>query len=93
MAARAGVLSWDDIERDIYDPQPGHNIVLHEFAHKLDGLDGVANGLPPLRRGMSVEKWAEDFSQAYEALRQQVAAGKPACIDSYAAPAPQNFSR
>lgn len=85
------VLSWDDIERDIYDPLPGHNVVLHEFAHKLDGLDGTANGLPPLRRGMSVEKWAEDFSQAYEALRQQVAAEKPACIDPYAATSPAEF--
>ncbi|CAH1385793.1 hypothetical protein NTGM5_160014 [Candidatus Nitrotoga sp. M5] len=43
------ILSWDDVERDIYHPQPGHNVVLHEFAHKLDGLNGVANGLPPLR--------------------------------------------
>ena len=68
------ILSWDDVERDTYHPQPGHNVVLHEFAHKLDGLNGVANGMPPLRRGMSRKRWAEDFSGAYDALCMQVAA-------------------
>ena len=85
------ILSWDDVERDTYHPQPGRNVVLHEFAHKLDGLNGVANGLPPLRRGMSLKRWAEDFSRAYDALRQQVAAGKSACINPYAATSPAEF--
>jgi len=56
------ILSWDDVERDTYHPQPGHNVVLHEFAHKLDGLNGVTNGMPPLRRGMNRKSWAGDFS-------------------------------
>lgn len=85
------ILSWDDVERDTYHPQPGHNVVLHEFAHKLDGLNGVANGLPPLRRGMSRKRWGEDFSGAYDALCQQVAAGKSAFINPYAATSPAEF--
>ena len=85
------ILSWDDVERDTYHPNPGRNVVLHEFAHKLDGLNGVANGLPPLRRGMSRKKWAEDFSAAYDALVSQVAAEKSACINPYAATSPAEF--
>ncbi len=85
------ILSWHDVERDTYHPQAGHNVVLHEFAHKLDGLNGVANGLPPLRRGMSRKRWAEDFSLAYDALRSQVAAGKSAWINPYAATNPAEF--
>lgn len=85
------ILSWDDVERDTYSPQPGRNVVLHEFAHKLDGLNGAANGLPPLRRGMSRRRWAEDFSAAYDALCLQVAAGKSACINPYAATSPAEF--
>jgi Mlc titration factor MtfA (ptsG expression regulator) len=85
------VLSWDDVERDSYHPRPGHNVVLHEFAHKLDGLNGVANGLPPLRRGMSRKRWGEDFSGAYDALCSQVAAGKSACINPYATTSPAEF--
>ena len=85
------ILSWGDVERDTYHSHPGRNIVLHEFAHKLDGLDGMANGLPPLRRGMSLKRWAEDFSRAYDVLRQQAAAGKSACINPYATTSPAEF--
>jgi len=85
------ILSWDDVERDTYHPQPGHNVVLHEFAHKLDGYNGAANGLPPLRRGMSRKRWAEDFSAAYDKLCLQVAAGETTFINPYAATSPAEF--
>jgi len=85
------VLSWDDVERDSYCRQSGHNVVLHEFAHKLDGLNGVTNGMPPLRRGMSRKRWSESLSGAYEKLSQQVAAGKSAFINPYAATSPAEF--
>jgi hypothetical protein len=85
------ILSWDDVERDTYYPQPGHNVVLHEFAHKLDGLNGVTNGMPPLRRGMSRKGWAEALSGAYDALCMQVSAGEMAFINPYAATSPAEF--
>jgi len=44
------VLAWDDTENaGIID---GHNLVIHEFAHKVDMQNGVANGFPPLHAGM-----------------------------------------
>lgn len=82
------ILSWDDVERDSYHSHAGHNVVLHEFAHKLDGLNGVANGLPPLRRGMSRKRWAEDWSEVYDKLCLQVEAGKSTLINPYAATSP-----
>jgi len=85
------VLSWDDVERDAYQSRPGHNVVLHEFAHKLDGLSGVTNGMPPLRRGMSRKRWAEDFNGAYDELCLQAASGRPTCINPYAATSPAEF--
>lgn len=85
------ILSWDDVELDSYHPEPGRNVVLHEFAHKLDALNGATNGMPPLRRGMSSKTWAEDWSSAYEALRLQVASGEPTAIDAYAATNPAEF--
>lgn len=85
------ILSWDDVERDTYHCQAGRNVVLHEFAHKLDGQNGVTNGMPPLRRGMSRKRWAEDFSDAYDALCLQVAAGEPAFVNPYAATSPAEF--
>lgn len=85
------ILSWNDVERDTYYHNAGHNVVLHEFAHKLDGLKGVMNGMPPLRRGMSRKNWAEDLSAAYSALCLRVAAGKPTAINPYAATSPAEF--
>ena len=85
------ILSWDDVVRDTWHPRPGHNVVLHEFAHKLDGLNGATNGMPPLRRGMSEKKWAGDFNRAYDALRLQAASGRSTCINSYAATSPAEF--
>ena len=29
-------------------PERGHNVVFHEFAHKIDMLDGTVDGTPPL---------------------------------------------
>lgn len=85
------ILSWDDVELDSYHPEPGRNVVLHEFAHKLDGLDGAANGVPPLPGGMSRKAWAEDLSAAYDALCRQADAGEPTPIDDYAATSPAEF--
>lgn len=85
------ILSWDDVERDTYHFRPGHNIVLHEFAHKLDGINGATNGMPPLHSGMSRKRWAEDLSGAYEALCLQVAAGESPMINAYAATSPAEF--
>ena len=85
------ILSWDNVERDAFACHVGHNVVLHEFAHKLDGLDGVMNGMPPLRRGMSRKRWAEAMSDTYEKLCRHVATGKSTFINPYAATSPAEF--
>lgn len=85
------ILSWEDVERDSYHDKPGHNVVLHEFAHMLDGLNGVANGMPPLRNGMSRVNWADALSKAYKELCHHVAAGRAGVINPYAATNPAEF--
>ena len=45
------VLSYDAITKA--DGINSHNVVIHEFAHKLDMQNGPANGFPPLHRGMN----------------------------------------
>ena len=85
------ILSWDDVERDTFHYHAGHNVVLHELAHKLDGLNGVTNGMPPLRSGMSRKRWAEALGAAYDVLCLEVAAGESAFINPYAATNPAEF--
>ncbi len=81
------ILSWDSVTR----PEPGINIVLHEFAHKLDMLDGIANGCPPLPPGISAMAWQQDFQEAYGHFCETLENGRPEKIDAYAAESPAEF--
>src|SRR6187402_2027346 len=45
---RALVLAWDEAKAGAADPNDGHNLVLHEFAHQLDFEDGSTDGTPVL---------------------------------------------
>ena len=84
------ILSWDDVEADLAEPHAGYQLVAHEMAHKLDALDGVMDGTPPLPAAWQRE-WARDFQQAYEAFCTRVDAGEETPIDAYAAEAPEEF--
>ena len=68
------VLSHADIAHteNAVDRGDGYNVVIHEFAHKLDMLNGEANGYPPLHRGMSKETWKRTFLAAYLAFCKRV---------------------
>jgi Mlc titration factor MtfA (ptsG expression regulator) len=84
------ILSWADIEADLQAPREGFCVVVHEIAHKLDALDGVLDGTPPLP-GHWQREWARDFQQAFEALAQDIDAGRETAVDGYAAEAPEEF--
>jgi Mlc titration factor MtfA (ptsG expression regulator) len=84
------ILSWADVEADLQAPREGFCVAVHEIAHKLDALDGVLDGTPPLPRAWQRE-WARDFQQAFDALGRDVDAGRNTPIDGYAAQAPEEF--
>jgi Mlc titration factor MtfA (ptsG expression regulator) len=83
------ILSLADVETS--GQADGVNVVLHEFAHKLDMLNGAANGFPPLHRGMDTAAWARDFSAAYADQCHRVDAGEDTAIDPYATTNPAEF--
>jgi len=84
------VLSWEAMrkEDDIF---AGRDLVIHECAHKLDVLNGTANGFPPLHADMTVGEWSRDLDAAYRQLRGDLSAGKAGRIDSYATEDPAEF--
>ncbi len=84
------ILSWADVEADCADPRAGFCVAAHEMAHKLDALDGVLDGTPPLPRPWQRE-WAGDFQRAYDAFAALVDARGATAIDPYAAEAPEEF--
>lgn len=89
------LVSW----RDALMAGDGYNVVIHEFAHKLDMLNGEADGIPPLPAGLSRREWESTLLAAYddfcarvdaaeereEASADDDAALEIAGLDSYAA--------
>ena len=84
------VLSWADVQTDLEDPWAGYCVAIHEMAHKLDALDGVMDGTPPLPRSWQ-RKWAADFQRSYDAFCREVDAGNDTAIDPYASESPEEF--
>ena len=68
------ILSYEDIalSADEASRVAGYNVVIHEFAHKLDMRNGEPNGYPPLHRDMSVRAWRLAFSAAYDDFCKRV---------------------
>ena len=81
------LVSWSDAQL----AGEGYNVVIHEFAHKLDMLNGDANGFPPLHAGMDSRAWYRVFSAAFADLNASLDAGREPPIDDYAAHSPGEF--
>jgi len=99
------VLSYEDVAlaADERERVAGYNVVIHEFAHKLDMRNGDPNGFPPLHAGMSRGEWKAALSEAYADFCKRVdaadrlserraqAALDALPIDPYAAESPAEF--
>lgn len=83
------ILSWANTESAWTGG--GGNVVIHEFAHKLDMLNGSANGFPRLHRTMNRQQWSQVFMDAYADLCRAVRAGEPSEINAYATESPAEF--
>ncbi len=79
------VLAWDRVVRDGRNPRDGHNLVYHEFAHKLDMIAGNADGTPPLASREDRERWHHVCEDVFLELRARTARGEPTFIDEYGA--------
>lgn len=84
------ILSWADVACG--GRSEGFNVVMHEFAHKLDMRNGGdANGFPPLHPGMRREDWSQSFGEAYQDFCRRVERNRHTEIDPYAAESPGEF--
>ena len=63
------LLAWDQAQAAAREPGGGHNVVFHEFAHKLDMLDRLGDGTPPLGRREDRDRWVAVCTEAYQSLR------------------------
>jgi len=76
------VLDWRTAQREIADPDGGTNVIYHEFAHKLDQLDGLFDGMPPLGSNEGRARWAQTMGTNYRRLRRR---GRDPLVRAYGA--------
>jgi Mlc titration factor MtfA (ptsG expression regulator) len=63
------MIAWDAARADARHPDRGHNVVIHEFAHKLDMLDNMIDGTPPLPDAAARQRWIAVCTAEYRRLR------------------------
>lgn len=90
------MLSWQAVAEAGDSAAAGYNVVVHEFAHKLDMADGLADGCPPLPPGFmgthskaqARQQWQDKWEDNYARFCDQVVVaerfgGEPPWLDSY----------
>ncbi|MEW6078521.1 MAG: M90 family metallopeptidase [Thermodesulfobacteriota bacterium] len=85
------IIIWNAALRGGRHPERGHNVVYHEFAHKLDMLDGAADGTPPLRDRAEYRDWVTTCSTEYLRLRHDAEQGRISFLDAYGAASEAEF--
>jgi Mlc titration factor MtfA (ptsG expression regulator) len=82
------LLAWDQARRSSMQRGSGHNVVYHEFAHKLDMLDQLVDGTPPFVSPDAQRHWVEVCTAIFQSLR---AGNEHPPLDGYAATNPAEF--
>ena len=85
------VLTWDAVRAAVDMAGDGQNVVLHEFAHKLDQTDGWADGTPPLASRAAHAVWERIMTEEYRRHVSESERGRPAVLDRYGATDPAEF--
>jgi MtfA peptidase len=67
------VLAWDATERSAKGKRPSpfvFNVVIHEFAHKLDMSNGAVDGMPAFSRslhpGLDPSRWRDVLAETFD---------------------------
>ncbi|HSH47880.1 MAG TPA: M90 family metallopeptidase [Halomonas sp.] len=81
------VVAWPDLAAS--GGRNGFNVLIHEFAHKLDmGNSPDADGFPPLSADLDPREWHRVFTAVWDDLQAHLARGEATPIDAYAASHP-----
>jgi Mlc titration factor MtfA (ptsG expression regulator) len=78
-------LAWNEVVYGGRGASDGENVVLHEFAHHLDSLDGEIDGIPPLATDEQRRQWMRVFDRELATLRGELAAGSRTFLHAEAA--------
>lgn len=97
-------LSWHDVALSGTTAAEGYNVVIHEFAHKIDMRDGMPDGCPPLYAGFMGARdarqaraaWMHTLEQEYLRFCDRLSlaerfGGAPVWLDAYGATSRDEF--
>jgi Mlc titration factor MtfA (ptsG expression regulator) len=85
------VLAWDNVLHGVSNPDDGHNVALHEFAHQLDSREGKADGVPALGSRQRYLSWVAVLEESFARFSREARKGRPGAIDGYGATSPAEF--
>jgi len=98
------MLSWQDVLASGITADDGYNVVIHEFAHKIDMRQGAPDGCPPLPTGFANSRSAHEARSAWHGTMQSVFndfrdkvivaerfGGEPPWLDAYGAESVSEF--
>ncbi len=60
------VIAWHDAKYEAYHLRH-NNVVVHEFAHEIDFMDGEIDGVPPIEKA-KYDEWVHILAKEYDAL-------------------------
>ncbi|HZZ79071.1 MAG TPA: M90 family metallopeptidase [Gemmataceae bacterium] len=85
------LLAWNDVEEHASFPGYAENLVFHEFAHKLDLLNGAFDGTPNLQSDELAARWARVMNVEWRRLQRAERAHRHTLLDPYGASDPAEF--
>jgi Mlc titration factor MtfA (ptsG expression regulator) len=82
---RAVLLAWDEVQREGGEPRAGYNVVVHEFAHQLDFVDGASVGAPDLGDPAREARWKYVMAVMFADHRRAIREGRDTFFTPHAA--------
>ncbi len=79
------VLAWQAVVGEGRNPRSNRCVVIHEFAHHMDSLDGSTNGAPPMTDFKFEKQWYQVTSAEHDLLTQRARQGERTLLDQYGA--------
>ena len=79
------ILSWAETLKGSREPGSTTNLVIHEFAHQLDMLDGAADGIPPMPDEKASRRWQAVMAREFDKLVDAAERGRATLLDHYGA--------
>ena len=81
------IIIWHDAKKEAYHLRHD-NVIVHEFAHEIDFMDGEIDGVPPIERS-KYDEWSRvlfnDFKKLNDVALKNREWGKYKLLGSYAA--------